>query len=74
MRGNQPARIRQREVAILVKGAKAAGAKQVELFVGDARAIIALGEDPAAQDTQQKNENEWDEVIGEARSHDPAAG
>jgi hypothetical protein len=44
MRGNQPARIRQREVQVLVKGARKAGAKQVELRIGDCSAIIPLDE------------------------------
>jgi hypothetical protein len=38
----RPSRVRQREIQQIVRGAMKAGAKQVEIQVGDARVIVPL--------------------------------
>jgi hypothetical protein len=44
----KPSRVRQREIQQIVRGAMKAGAKSVEICVGDARVIVPL------QDEEQK--------------------
>jgi len=44
----RPARIRQREVQLIVRGAMKAGAKAVTVRIGDAKVDIKLDEAPTA--------------------------
>ena len=44
--GNKPSRVRQREVELMIRGARNEGCKQIEIrWVTDASVIIPLDED-----------------------------
>jgi hypothetical protein len=46
--GNKPSRVRQREVELMIRGARNEGCKQIEIRWGtDASVIIPLAEDDA---------------------------
>jgi hypothetical protein len=53
--GNKPSRVRQREVELMIRGARNEGAKQIEIRIGtDASVIIPLEDEqkPVAPDKE----------------------